>query len=94
MIATVQAIVGKPVTLSGYAQSFASAIAGVQLSGDNGATWTTFDTPGADMERNVNWSFTFTPEKTGAHRLLVRSINAEGCPSPEPAVVSVVASEA
>ena len=91
MIAVVSATAGRPVTIEGYAQDFGVPIAEVRFSCDNGETWTSFATPEADPDRNVNWSFSFTPPEAGTYRLLVQAAAADGRTTPEPALVTVEA---
>ncbi len=89
MIPAIEAVVGHPVEVKGYAQNFDGPIGAMEFSCDGGATWTTYETVGADQSLNVNWSFSFTPEKSGAYELLVRAVTDEGASTPEPAVVRV-----
>ena len=55
------------------------------------ATWTAFETSGADPNRNVNWSFSFVPPEEGVYELLVRAECADGRLTPESARVRVEA---
>lgn len=89
MIGSVAGTAGRPVEVKGYAQDFGFAVSAVQFSCDGGDTWTTFDTPEADPDRNVNWSFSFTPPEAGTYELLVRAVRADGRVSPQPARVTV-----
>ena len=66
----------------------------MQFSADEGDTWTTYPTTGAEQDRNVNWSFTFTPAASGHYRLLVRAVGGDGRITPEPALVHLSVSEA
>lgn len=89
MIAPIRAILGAPVELRGYAQNFDAPVRAVQFSCDDGETWTTFETPGAEASLNVNWSFSFTPPAAGSYRLLVRAVTSNGAVTPEAAVVPI-----
>lgn len=89
MIGTVMGEAGQPVTVEGYAQDFGCPVTAVQFSCDDGGTWTTYDTPDADDNRNVNWAFTFTPPRSGRYELLVRAVSADGRATPQPARVAV-----
>lgn len=89
MIGTVRGEAGRPVTVEGYAQDFGFPVAAVQFSCDDGGTWTTYDTPDAADDRNVNWAFTFTPPRSGRYDLLVRAVSADGRATPQPARVAV-----
>lgn len=91
MIAAVPAAAGRPVIIEGYAQDFGVPIAKVRFSCDEGETWTSFATPEADPDRNVNWSFSFTPPEAGTYRLLVQAVADDGRTTPEPALVNVEA---
>ena len=75
MIAPMQVSVGKPVTFSGYAEDYGKQIVSVQFSLDNGANWTTYDVSDSTDDLWVHWTFSYTPERPGFYRLLVRSVN-------------------
>lgn len=90
MIGTIHATAGKPVTTSGYAQDFGEVISAVQFSCDDGKTWTTYPLSNVDPDRNVNWTFSFTPERAGTYELLARAVRADGSTSPEPARTTIV----
>ena len=87
MIGEVQGTVGVPLVFEGYANDFDKAIEAVQFSLDDGATWTTYATSGVTAERNLYWTFSYTPQRPGAYELLIRSVNEDGAASPEPARV-------
>lgn len=89
MIGTIRGFAGEPVTVGGYAQDFDFPIAAIQFSCDGGSTWTTYPTDRADPDRNVNWTFSFTPPGEGTYDLFVRSLRADGNTSPEPAHVTL-----
>lgn len=93
MITTVRTTTGKPVRLQGYAQDFEEPIARLCFSCDDGATWTSYETAGADPTRNVNWSFEFTPPKTGTYELIICAECADGRTTPQPARVRIVAAQ-
>ena len=82
MIAPMQVSVGKPVTFSGYAEDYGKQIVSVQFSLDNGANWTTYDVSDSTDDLWVHWTFSYTPERPGFYRLLVRSVNEPGAASP------------
>jgi len=54
------------------------AIAAIEISFDQGATWTRFDTSEATSDRWVYWYFTWTPEAPGSYVISVRAIRADG----------------
>lgn len=91
MIGTVMAAAGQPVEVRGYAQDFGAPVARMLFSCDDGATWTAFETSGADPNRSVNWSFSFVPPEEGVYELLVRAECADGRLTPESARVRVEA---
>lgn len=94
MIGLVEASAGKPVAIEGYAQDFDAPIEAMQFSCDNGETWTSFATPNAEQDKNVNWSFVFTPPEAGIYRLLIRAVGTDGRITPQAACVTVDACEA
>lgn len=89
MIGVVAGVAGRPVRVSGYAQDFDFPVSAVEFSCDDGCTWTAYETPEADADCNVNWSFTFEPPQAGTYVLLVRAVRSDGLASPEPARVVV-----
>lgn len=93
MIPEVRGVAGRPVTFSGYAQNFAAPICAIQFSCDDGRTWSTYETKGTHAECNVNWKFSFTPQRIGSYRFLVRALDARGNTTPEPAVVRLLVAE-
>lgn len=74
--------VGSPIAFSGYVDDFATGVAAVELSLDDGATWTPYPTTGAATERGVNWTFTYVPEQPGIYVLKARAIDNTGTASP------------
>ena len=71
--------------LEGWAHDFDQAIVSVELSFDEGDTWTAYPTEGASAERWVWWRFDFVPRRKGTHKVTVRAVNAAGEKSPTPA---------
>lgn len=94
MIPRVRGTVGHPVRLEGYAYDFGHAVGAVQFSLNDGATWTTYGTPGTNDYQNLSWSFEYVPQRAGFYRMLVRSVNDRGETSPHNAVVELVVAEA
>lgn len=82
MLGRVLGKVGEPMTFSGYADDFDKAIAAMEFSLDEGATWVRHDTLGATSDKLLTWSFTYTPAKPGLYRLRVRAVNEDGKQSP------------
>jgi DMSO/TMAO reductase YedYZ molybdopterin-dependent catalytic subunit len=71
--------VGQPVTLRGIAFDSGCGIREALVSDDRGATWQRAAL-GADRGRYSfrEWSALWTPRAAGAHRLMVRAVNAIG----------------
>ena len=90
MIGQVQGVAGTPVTLRGYAMEFGRSVCALEFSLDEGATWRTYATPGTRDNLNVDWTFTFTPERAGSYVVLVRAVDAAGTRTPSPARVEVL----
>ena len=49
--------VGDEITFEGVADDLGSPIAALELSFDDGRTWTTCETTGATADKGVNWQF-------------------------------------
>lgn len=58
---------------------------------DGGQTWTTCETPDANVNRWVHWSFEFTPEPgvDTAYVLQIRAVADDGRTTPTPVSVMV-----
>lgn len=93
MIGEVAARVGSPVVIKGRSYDFGRAVKGVQFSLNEGDSWTTYPLEGMNDYQLVDWSFEFLLPQPGEYRLLVRSVNAEGTVSPEPAYATVRVAE-
>jgi len=85
--APLRARVGEPLTVRGCAFSGAPDIARVEVTENGGLTWRP-----ADLDRQHDpyawrlWSYTWTPESAGVHRLAVRATDSRGGVQPkEPA---------
>ena len=74
--------VGEPLEFDGYVDDFERNVSAMQFSLDGGATWTTYQTAGAVIDKGVNWHFVYRPERPGRYRLRVRSVNEDGRHSP------------
>ena len=94
MIAPIFTTVGKTVSLKGTAYDFGHSISAIQFSLDDGANWTTYETPGTNDYQTLTWTFDWVPEQAGVYTLLVRSVNDAGDASPEAAYVTITVSEA
>lgn len=65
-------------TFEGYASSFDRGIAAIEISFDNGATWTRFDTSDSNDDCWVYWYFTWQPEAPGSYLISVRAVAKDG----------------
>ena len=77
---------GQEIRLEGYADDFDRAITAVQLSFDQGESWTTFSVGDTTPERWVYWHFDYTPQQAGLYQVKARAINEDGKVSPVAAV--------
>lgn len=89
MIAPIQARVGLPVSIEGYADDFGNHIVALEFSLNGGETWAQQDTSASSAALSVHWTYQFTPKEKGEMLLLVRSIAEDGRRSPEPAAVRI-----
>lgn len=75
-----------PVTISGFAWSGHGAIAGVQISTDNGATWSEAELADSDNSRAWRrWEFPWRPTGGGHYVLRVRARDEAGNSQPDSA---------
>jgi DMSO/TMAO reductase YedYZ molybdopterin-dependent catalytic subunit len=81
-----RAHVGRAVTIAGFAFSGAPDVARVEVSDDDGATWSdaTLD-PRHDPYAWRLWSHTWTPRRAGTLRLLARATDVAGAVQPRDA---------
>lgn len=75
---------GEPLTIEGYADAWNKRIVAMEFSMDGGVTWTRYDVKNADLDKWVNWHFTWTPPADSAYVLAVRSVDVDGNVTPEP----------
>ncbi len=79
--------VGSPVAVSGIAFSGAPDVAKVQISDDDGATWSAADLdPRHDPYAWRLWSFRWTPRRPGRTLLCARATDSRGSVQPREAV--------
>ena len=71
--------VGEPLEFDGYVDDFERNVSAMQFSLDGGATWTTYQTAGAVIDKGVNWHFVYRPERPGRYLLKVRAV--DGAPA-------------
>ena len=74
---------GQPYEFTGWADAFGDHITAIEISLDNGATWTTYDVSASDSTKWVYWHFTYTPEP-GSYVIAVRAITEDGLVSMHP----------
>lgn len=73
---------GETIRFEGYADDYDRAIVAVQLSLDQGGTWTTLPVGDAVPEKWVYWCFDYTPEQAGSYQCRARAVNEDGKVSP------------
>ena len=56
-------------------------VSAIQFSLDDGATWTSYDTDGAVIDKGVNWHFDYTPTRPGRYVLKARAVDKRGVAS-------------
>lgn len=78
--------VGENLELEGWADDYDRAIAAIELSFDDGASWVRHETSGAAAGRWVYWHFSFTPTVCGPSQVIVRAVNELGERSPIAAI--------
>ncbi len=72
---------GEPIEFDGYVDDFERNVSAMQFSLDGGATWTTYPTSGAVIDKGVNWHFVYRPERSGRYLLKVRAVDGAGAAS-------------
>lgn len=72
---------GEPIEFDGYVDDFERNVSAMQFSLDGGATWTTYPTSGAVIDKGVNWRFVYRPERSGRYLLKVRAVDGAGAAS-------------
>lgn len=78
--------VGKPIRLEGYADDSDRAIVAVQLSFDQGETWTAFSAGDTTADKWAYWHFDYVPPVPGLYQCSARAVNEDGKTSPIAAV--------
>ena len=73
---------GDEITFEGVADDLGSPIAALELSFDDGRTWTTCETTGATADKWVNWQFSTSFDEAGDYRMTVRARTADDLVSP------------
>ncbi|MEK6375416.1 MAG: sulfite oxidase [Acidobacteriota bacterium] len=82
-----RAKVGKPQTIRGFAFSGAPDIEKVEVSDDDGATWSAADLDSRHSPHAWRlWSYWWTPRARGTARLFVRATDTRGAVQPRDAV--------
>lgn len=73
---------GETIVFEGYADDYDVAVSAIEVSMDDGETWTTYEVEGATADKWVYWYFGYTPEAAGTYKMQVRAVTAEGVVSP------------
>ena len=73
---------GDTIVFEGYADDYDVPITAIEVSMDDGETWTTYEVEGATEDKWVYWYFGYTPEAAGTYKLQVRAVTEEGVVSP------------
>lgn len=73
---------GETIVFEGYADDYDVPVTAIEISMDDGETWTTCEVEGATADKWVYWYFGYTPEEAGTYKLQVRAVTAEGVVSP------------
>lgn len=73
---------GETIVFEGYADDYDVPVASIEISMDDGESWTVCEVEGATADRWVYWYFGYTPEEAGTYKLQVRARTAEGVVSP------------
>lgn len=74
--------VGDKISFEGYADDCGVAIKAVEFSLDNGETWTSYATKGANPQQWVYWSFDYTSQNPETYKLDVRARTEDDVISP------------
>ena len=74
--------VGEKIVFEGYADDYDVPIAAIEVSMDDGETWTSCEVKDATADKWVYWYFGYTPEEAGTYKLEARARTAEGVVSP------------
>lgn len=73
---------GETIVFEGYADDYDVPVTAIEVSMDDGETWTTCEVEGATADKWVYWYFGYTPEEAGVYKMQVRAVTAEGVVSP------------
>lgn len=73
---------GETIVFEGYADDYDVPVTAIEVSMDDGETWTTYEVEGATTDKWVYWYFGYTPEEAGTYKMQVRAVTAEGVVSP------------
>lgn len=65
-------------TIEGYADAWNNEVTAIDVSFDNGTTWTTYPVENTTTYTWVTWKFKFTPAEDGAYVFCVRAHDAAG----------------
>ena len=73
---------GETIVFEGYADDYDVPITAIEVSMDDGETWTTYAVEGATVDKWVYWYFGYTPEEAGTYKMQVRAVTEKGVVSP------------
>lgn len=79
---------GEVITFTGYADDYGTPITAIEFSMDDGKTWTVCETPDANAENWICWTFDWKAENAGDYKMTIRARNSEGETSPLAASVA------
>ncbi|MCI8566429.1 MAG: molybdopterin-dependent oxidoreductase [Lachnospiraceae bacterium] len=74
--------VGEKIVFEGYADDYDVPVTAIEVSMDDGETWTVCEVKDATAEKWVYWYFGYTPKEAGTYKLTVRARTAEDVVSP------------
>jgi len=80
---------GDSYTFSGYAHAFEQKIAAIEVSLDNGVTWTSYPVTDTTESLWVIWNYTIEPTDVGAYVIQVRAVTEQGLVSRTPAQMMI-----
>lgn len=75
-----------PIAFHGWANDFDRKIISIEISLDQGDTWSRCSTQEASAEKLVWWDFEFIPQQVGEYTAMARAVNEDGKKSPIPAI--------
>ena len=86
--------VGEKIVFEGYADDYDVPVTAIEVSMDDGETWTVCEVKDATAEKWVYWYFGYAPKEAGTYKLTVRARTAEGVVSPLASTIVFTVAEA